>query len=163
MEISATGAGNTAPDASLTLDATSGSVPLPVKATIAGSDAERDPLTYTLDFGDGTTPVRGDLPQDPVGHTYDKVGTYLVRLAVSDGKLSTVKTATVVVGLDQPLAADAGDDQVAVVGATVHFEARIPAPPPASTPTTGPSATAPARTERPPTTATRRPAATPPR
>ena len=122
VEISATGAGNTAPDASLALDAASGSVPLPVKATIAGSDAERDPLTYTLDFGDGTTPVRGDLPQDPVGHTYDKVGTYVVRLAVSDGKLSTVKTATVVVGLDEPLAVDAGDDQVAVVGAAVHFD-----------------------------------------
>jgi PKD repeat protein/flagellar hook assembly protein FlgD len=122
VDITATGGINTAPTAGLTLDATSGVVPLPVLATVTGSDADGDALTWSLDFGDGSALTKGSLPHDPVGHTYDKAGTYLVRLVVSDGKLTTVKTATVVVGLAEPLAASAGDDQVTVVNTAVHLD-----------------------------------------
>jgi PKD repeat protein len=122
IDITATGGTNTAPTVGLTLDATSGVVPLPVLATLTGSDADGDELTWTLDFGDGSASTKGSLPHDPVGHTYDKAGTYLVRLAVSDGKLTTVKTATVVVGLAEPLAANAGDDQVTVVDTAVYLD-----------------------------------------
>ena len=123
IDITVTGAAvNTAPTAGLNVDTTSGVAPLPVTATVTGSDAESDPLTFTLDFGDGSTAESGALPHDPVTHTYTKAGTYLMRLAVSDGKLTTVKTATVVVALAEPLAANAGDDQVAVVDTAVHFD-----------------------------------------
>src|SRR5262249_27609236 len=63
---------NTAPTAALNLDTTSGVVPLPVAATITGSDAENDPLTYTLDFGDGSPAQTGTLPHGPLTHTYAK-------------------------------------------------------------------------------------------
>jgi PKD repeat protein/flagellar hook assembly protein FlgD len=122
VDLSASGAGNTAPTATLELDATVGVVPLPVKATFGGTDADGDPLTYRLDFGDGDTATTGQLPHDPVAHTFDKAGTYLVRLAVSDGNLTAVRTATVVVGPDEPLAANAGDDQAAVVNDPVRFD-----------------------------------------
>jgi PKD repeat protein len=122
VDITATGGTNTAPTAGLTLDASSGVAPLPVQATVTGSDADGDALTWTLDFGDGSALSKGSLPHDPVGHTYDMAGTYLARLAVSDGKLTTVKTATIVVGLAEPLAANAGDDQVTVVNTAVHLD-----------------------------------------
>jgi len=93
-----------------------------VLATVTGSDVDGDQLTWTLDFGDGNALAKGSLPHNPVGHTYDKAGTYLVRLAVSDGRLTTVKTTTIVVGLAEALAAHAGDDQVAVVNTSVHFD-----------------------------------------
>jgi Ca2+-binding RTX toxin-like protein/PKD repeat protein/flagellar hook assembly protein FlgD len=129
VDLSASGAGNTAPTATLELDATSGVVPLPVKATIGGTDADGDPLTYRLDFGDGGTAATGQLPHDPVTHTFDKAGTYLVRLAVSDGKLTAVKTATVVVGSDEPLVADAGDDQATVVNTPIRLDGSGSRPP----------------------------------
>jgi Ca2+-binding RTX toxin-like protein/PKD repeat protein/flagellar hook assembly protein FlgD len=122
VDISAAGAGNTAPAATLNLDATSGTAPLPIEASVAGSDADGDPLTYRVDFGDDSPPVRGSLPHAPVGHTYDRAGTYLVRLAVSDGRLTSVKTATVVVGLAEELAANAGDDQAVAVNDTVRLD-----------------------------------------
>jgi PKD repeat protein/flagellar hook assembly protein FlgD len=122
VDLSASGAGNTPPTATLELSATSGVVPLPVEATLGGADADDDPLTYSLDFGDGGAPVSGSLPDGPVTQTYDEAGTYLVRLAVSDGKLTTVRTATVVVGLAEPLAANAGDDQAAVVNDPVVLD-----------------------------------------
>src|SRR4029453_5758935 len=122
VDVTATGGTNTAPTAGLTLDATSGVVPLPVLATVTGSDPDGDELTWNLDFGDGSAPTKGSLPHAPVGHPCDKAGTYLARLAVSDGKLTTVKTATVVVGLAEPLTARAGDDQVAMVNTTIHFD-----------------------------------------
>jgi PKD repeat protein/flagellar hook assembly protein FlgD len=122
VDVTATGAPNTPPTATLALDHTTGVTPLPVQATIGGTDAEHDPLTYGLDFGDGSGVSSGTLPRDAVAHTYPKAGTYLVRLTVSDGRLSTVQTATVVVGLPEPLAANAGDDQAATVNSTVHFD-----------------------------------------
>ena len=83
VEVSASGADNTPPSATLELDATSGVAPLEVKATIGGGDADGDPLTYRLDFGDGSAPATGSLPKEPLTRTYGRAGTYLVRLAVS--------------------------------------------------------------------------------
>ena len=91
VDVTATGGTNTAPTAGLTLDTASGVAPLPVVATLTGSDADGDELTWTLDLGDGSAPTKGSLPHDPVGHTYTKAGTYLARLAVSDGKLTTAR------------------------------------------------------------------------
>ena len=55
-------------------------------------------------------------------HTYTTPGTYVVRLAVSDAEASDVVTAVVRVGSAEPLAADAGDDQVVALGETVHLD-----------------------------------------
>ncbi|GAA3031594.1 PKD domain-containing protein [Actinokineospora globicatena] len=131
VDITATGAANTAPTASLTLDTTRGVAPLLVTATPTGEDPQGDPLTYTLDFGDGTAPASGALPRGALGHTYSTAGTYLVRLTVSDGRLSATRTATVTVGLAEPLVANAGDDVVANEGTAVRFNGS------AARPTTG--------------------------
>jgi flagellar hook assembly protein FlgD/PKD repeat protein len=121
VDIAVIGTSNTAPTASLALDQTSGTAPLPVQAGIGGTDADNDHLTYRLDFGDGTIDT-GGLPHADVPHSYAHAGTYLVRLAVSDGRLTAVATGTVIVALAEPLAADAGDDQVAVVDTPVRLD-----------------------------------------
>lgn len=49
------------------------------------SDADGDPLTYTWLFGDGSTGT-GPQPQ----HSYTRADTYVVRLMVSDGKVTSM-------------------------------------------------------------------------
>jgi PKD repeat protein/pimeloyl-ACP methyl ester carboxylesterase len=102
IDIDATAPANEAPTAELALNKTSGPSPLTFSASISGSDPQNNPLTYTLNFGDGTTPVTGSLPHEPVQHTYIASGTYTVHLAVSDGKLTTTTTEAVHVSLGPP-------------------------------------------------------------
>ena len=102
IDIDATAPANEAPTAELTLDETSGSSPFAFSASISGSDPQNDPLTYTLDFGDGIAPATGSLPHEPIQHTYIASGTYTVHLAVSDGKLTTTTVETVHVSLGRP-------------------------------------------------------------
>ena len=67
-----------------------GVAPLVVTAAIAGSDPDADTLEATLDWGDGTAPVGGPLPLATAPtHTYATPGTYVARLAVSDGEATT--------------------------------------------------------------------------
>ena len=120
-----------APTASLALNRSSGVAPFDLTATIGGVDPEGRAMTYSLDFGDGTTVQTGPLPADPIAHTYQHAGDYVVRLSVDDGTLTDVKTANVVVALSAPLAANAGDDQVTTVNTPLHFDGG------ASTPTAG--------------------------
>ena len=59
----------------------------------ASSDPTNDPLTYTWDFGDGSSAATGMI----VTHKYTAEGTYIVNLTVSDGttEVSTNTTVTV--------------------------------------------------------------------
>ncbi|WP_432992310.1 PKD domain-containing protein [Dactylosporangium sp. CA-233914] len=122
VEVVATGTANTAPAATLTLDRTRGVAPFTVQIAPSATDRENDPLTYAVDFGDGTND-HGSLPHAALAHGYARAGTYVVRLEVSDGRLSTYRTATIVVAPAEPLAAAAGDDMAAVVDGAVHFDA----------------------------------------
>jgi glucose/arabinose dehydrogenase/chitodextrinase len=75
---------------------TQGPTPLTVNFSSAGSsDPEGQPLTYSWNFGDGTTST-----QASPSHTYTVAGPYQVRLTVSDGVNSTLST---------PLAISAGN------------------------------------------------------
>src|SRR6185503_1415277 len=89
-----------------------------------GSDPDPgDGLEATLDWGDGTAPVGGPLPFAAAPtHTYSTSGTFVVRLAVSDGAVSDVVTDVVRVGSAEPLTAAAGDDQVIASGAVVKLD-----------------------------------------
>ncbi|WP_276530113.1 PQQ-dependent sugar dehydrogenase, partial [Saccharothrix coeruleofusca] len=73
-------AGNRAPTARASADRTSGSAPLAVAFSSAGSsDPEGGTLTYSWDFGDGTTSTAANP-----SHTYTANGQYSVTLTVTD-------------------------------------------------------------------------------
>jgi PKD repeat protein len=63
--------GNVAPTVDLTADVTQGGVPLRVKFRTQATDADRDPLSYNLNFGDGVI-----LKSRDAIHTYRQAGTY---------------------------------------------------------------------------------------
>jgi len=113
---------NQVPTATLELSQATGVAPLDTTATVSATDADNDPLTYTLDFGDGTEVASGALPVAPVAHRYASSGVWTVRLAVSDGLETTIETSTVSVGSSEPLRAVAGDDITATVGAAISFD-----------------------------------------
>lgn len=93
---------NENPIADLSLSPSSGSAPLLVSAIVEGEDPNGLPLTYTIDWGDGTSST-GPLDQPPddnektalVDHTYGAGGKYIVTLTVSNGTLSGVSTEDV--------------------------------------------------------------------
>lgn len=78
--------------AGLTLDKTSGDVPLTIKATVDAKDPEGDKLTYIWTTGAGqtkeTTTPNADL-------TFDKKGDYTVSVDVKDDKGASVRSQTV--------------------------------------------------------------------
>jgi len=59
-------------------------------------DADDDPLTYSWDFGDGSTGA-GKTPS----HVYEVIGTYIAKLVVNDGILDSAPSlAMVFIGTD---------------------------------------------------------------
>ncbi|HEU5063757.1 MAG TPA: PKD domain-containing protein [Solirubrobacterales bacterium] len=112
---------NQAPAASLELDRTAGPGPLEVAAGIEATDGDDDPLSYKVQFGDGTS-SSGFLPHAALSHTYEDPGVYVVRLEVSDGFEKVVRTETVTVGPPEPLSARAGDDRTAVAGDPIRLD-----------------------------------------
>ena len=81
-----------------------GQAPLAVTATVEGEDPNGLPLTYSLDWGDGTAPSTGALPDETalVTHTYVTAGDFVLTLTVSNGTLTGTNTEdiTVLPGLD---------------------------------------------------------------
>jgi probable HAF family extracellular repeat protein len=61
------------------------------------TDPDGDPLAFTWDFGDGTPSVDGPTPS----HVYERLGTYVVRLTVRDGR-GGIATATARVDVMPP-------------------------------------------------------------
>lgn len=87
---------NRAPTAALTTSIMGGMAPAVV--TFNGSksgDVNGDALTYTWDFGDGTTGSGVN-----VNHTYTTEGSYHVTLTVSDGELSATSKTIIFVDKD---------------------------------------------------------------
>jgi cytochrome c len=71
---------------SITSDKTSGALPFKVKFTVDAADPEKDPLTFIWDLGNGETVTTNEPVLE---HTFNKIGDYDVRVAVSDpGKLT---------------------------------------------------------------------------
>ena len=92
---------------SVTPDATT--VGAPVNVVVTASDADGDPLSYTVQFGDGTSPVTGSYSGSSVSipHTYTSTGPFNVAVQVSDPSgASAQATTTVEVDQGQPLVAN---------------------------------------------------------
>ncbi|MEV4413840.1 PQQ-dependent sugar dehydrogenase [Catellatospora sp. NPDC049609] len=88
------GSGNRAPTAVATADRTSGTAPLTVNFSSAGSsDPEGGTLTYSWAFGDGTTSTAANPAK-----TYTANGTYNATLTVRDPQGAT-GTASVQIGV----------------------------------------------------------------
>ncbi len=69
----------------LTAPVVSGPAPLDVSFDLSHSEVPGNtPLQYTLNFGDGTTPVTGSDLDLIVHHTYEVAGTFTARLTVTD-------------------------------------------------------------------------------
>ena len=86
-------------EAKLTATPTSGPAPLSVTFSAAGSTGAI--VSFTLDFGDGSTPYSGTDLTVSISHTYNNPGTYTATLTVSDAQGRTAtdsKTVTVLPG-----------------------------------------------------------------
>jgi glucose/arabinose dehydrogenase/regulation of enolase protein 1 (concanavalin A-like superfamily) len=92
--------GNRPPTAAITATPSNGLAPLPVSFSSAGSsDPDGDSITYSWNFGDGTTSTDPN-PQK----TYNANGVYNVVLTVSDGTKTTQVTQKITVGSTAPTA-----------------------------------------------------------
>jgi O-glycosyl hydrolase len=80
---------NRAPQVTITSTLTGGN-PFTYEFNVAASDADGDLLTYTWDFGDGTT-KNGTAKET---HTFQEDKTYTIKVSVSDGKASPVEVST---------------------------------------------------------------------
>ncbi len=86
-------AGNMAPEiGELSIDKTSGSVPLEINARIEAEDPEQDKLTYTWNLVNGET-LQTEGPQ--LTHTFETKGEYELSVEISDGEDHTVKSPSV--------------------------------------------------------------------
>lgn len=83
---------NNNPTAGIGLDPSAGVAPLSVSASVEGHDPNGAPLSYSVNWGDGTT-----LPQAPLTgntalptHTFAYAGNYAVLLTVTNGTYSGI-------------------------------------------------------------------------
>ena len=77
-------AGNQAPTVQIAADPPSGTAPLQVRFSSAGSDPDGDALMYVWEFGDG-----GSAGGPSVTHTYTQPGTYIAKVTVTDAHGAT--------------------------------------------------------------------------
>ncbi len=80
---------NHAPTATLEAMKGNGSATLNVTFQLNGTDADNDPLSWTLSFGDNSTNESGALLPANVTHLYAASGLYNATLLVTDGKETT--------------------------------------------------------------------------
>ncbi len=85
----------------ITVDKTSGQLPLTIKATVDARDREKDEVTYIWDLGNGTSQ---ETTTPEISHTFDKVGEYKIQVTVKDTEGAEAKSdaVTVVAGNDRP-------------------------------------------------------------
>jgi hypothetical protein len=94
---------DTPPTADLSVAQTTGAGPLDVTADASKSTDDTSGLTYTFDFGDGTTVV-GPQAAATATHTYLAGGSYAVKVTVTDSAGLT-STKTVDISVTAPAAA----------------------------------------------------------
>lgn len=124
---------NENPVADVSLSPSTGAAPLAVTAIIEAEDPNGAPLTYTINWGDGSPDSTGslDYPLNDnektalVDHTYTSTGEYIVTLTVSNGTLSGTSTEDVHVlpGAGVPVVTSNPSDQTVFEGEVFSFTA----------------------------------------
>ena len=116
------GTGNLPPTARFTSDVVSGNAPLTIQFDASGSsDPDGDNLSYSWNFGDGSTATGVGI-----SHLFTQPGTYQVSLTVSDGSLNDTsnKTITVVDDTLPTITANlAADNNSGVAPSVINFDA----------------------------------------
>jgi RHS repeat-associated protein len=110
-----------------------GVAPHDVTFSVTAAYSGIQPLTYTLDFGDGST-TSGSLPAAPISHTYaGACPSCTVILTVSDGIASPAPDAIATVDIAPGIPAQSrpGDPLTVVLGKAAHLDGSnsVPAPP----------------------------------
>ncbi|GAA0726444.1 hypothetical protein GCM10009430_33390 [Aquimarina litoralis] len=115
------GTGNLPPSASFTNDLSSGNAPLTVQFDASqSSDPDGDTLSYSWNFGDGTTATGVSI-----SHVFDTPGSYQVSLTVSDGSLNDTTSKTITVNDDTTPVITASisvDSNSGIAPATITFD-----------------------------------------
>ncbi|MDO1511395.1 ThuA domain-containing protein [Maribacter confluentis] len=85
----------------VTIDKTSGKLPLTVTANVVSNDREGDAVQYLWDFGNGDTKETTD---PSVNYTYNDAGSYKLNVTVSDdkGASATSESSSIVAGNSRP-------------------------------------------------------------
>ncbi len=95
---SLTPATTTPPVAAFSASATFGAAPLSVNFDASASfDADNDPLSYSWNFGDGTTASGRNT-----NHVFTNTGSYTVTLTVNDGQIADQEITTIVANNSNP-------------------------------------------------------------
>ena len=85
--------GNIAPKISaIHVNKTSGMLPLAIKATVDATDIEKDKLTYTWDFGNGTTK---ETTSPELDYIFTTPGDYKISVEVKDAKGASSKSEAI--------------------------------------------------------------------
>jgi cytochrome c551/c552 len=95
--------GNRAPNvAGISIDKTSGALPLKIVATVDAADPEKDELTYEWDLGNGE---KKETKKPRLEYTYNKVGDYGISVNVRDDENAVSKSniVSVYAGNDAPV------------------------------------------------------------
>ncbi len=95
--------GNRAPKVSpVSVDRTTGLLPMTVKASVTASDPEKDDLTYVWDLGNGKTQTT-NTPD--LSYTYERAGDYKIAVIVKDSKGDSTRSeaAQVYAGNETPV------------------------------------------------------------
>ena len=118
--------GNRPPTVEVAALPLSGKAPLIVTLTAQGTDPDKDELTYTWDFDDGSADGHGWK----VDHTYDDAGTYTATVTASDGRGGTDTAEIPIVvgnpaGNQAPTVTAAADPKTGTAPLTVDFSSHV--------------------------------------